>query len=574
MTSESAQLEQNPLLSACFELASIADVLGTVHLRQKLGTLIERIKASTLNLVVFGEFKRGKSTLINALLGDDVLPIGVVPITAVVTVIAYGDAPAAKIAFEDGKEDLLCQISSLADFVSETKNSNNEKHVQQATVFYPAPVLKQGVRIIDTPGVGSIHAHNTDVTEKFLPQCDAAVFVFAADQPATQAELEFLDRAKRYAVKFFFVQNKADYLDENEKEQSRSFVQNAIAAAFGREEELFQVSAKKALKSSDPDFDRFRTELFRFLESERSKTIQDSNSRRIEFLAAETRDFIKFKAAALSLRADEVDSATEGFASSIEELRISIERAEHIVLGRSKRIVSEISSSLDPFVRDHIDSIKTWTGEFFESKKQLPLNTLREEMISGLKQKVGELLAPWREKQEGLIRQQFTAIVGDCARESEKIEEEISALAQKFLGARLNLHVELPELTDKTWTYITVDDPFTLSIQFLPLLMSGPFAKDMMLKQFLVSAGDELVRNGGRLRADFQQRIEESTRQFLASFRVQLNAELSQLEKLLAEISILKENTTEQADRERLILKELADRLTALQRHIETESAS
>lgn len=136
------------------------------------------------------------------------------------------------------------------------------------------------------------------------------------------------------------------------------------------------------------------------------------------------------------------------------------------------------------------------------------------------------------------------------------------------------MHVELPELTDKTWTYITVDDPFTLSIQFLPLLMSGPFAKDMMLKQFLVSAGDELVRNGGRLRADFQQRIEESTRQFLASFRVQLNAELSQLEKLLAEISILKENTTEQADRERLILKELADRLTALQRHIETESAS
>src|SRR5262249_19123306 len=157
----------------------------------------QRLTAEQFNLVVLGQFKRGKSTLINALLGADLLPTAVVPLTSIVTILRYGPEPGAVVRFLDGRTQEV-EVASLAGFVTETENPNNIKGVAQVEVAFPAAVLMDGARLVDTPVVGSVFATNTGATYDYLPEADAAIVVLAADQPISQAELEFLQRVRPY----------------------------------------------------------------------------------------------------------------------------------------------------------------------------------------------------------------------------------------------------------------------------------------------------------------------------------------------------------------------------------------
>jgi len=144
----------------------------------------------SIHLAVLGQFKRGKSTFVNALLGEELLPTAIVPLTAIPTFIEHADRLQATIIFTDHRHNEICQ--PLARFVTESANPENKLGVSQVDVYYPSDLLKNGLVLIDTPGIGSTFRHNTVATLNFLPQCDAAVFVVSADPPPTEVEIEFL----------------------------------------------------------------------------------------------------------------------------------------------------------------------------------------------------------------------------------------------------------------------------------------------------------------------------------------------------------------------------------------------
>ena len=171
----------------------------------------EKLETNTFNLVAVGQFKRGKTCLINALLGADILPVSVVPLTSIVTIVVYGETVGVKVFFKNGKI-VDIPVESLPDYVTETGNPKNEKAVSEVVVFYPSPYLKDGVRLVDTPGVGSVYVHNTDVAYRYLPKSDAALFLLSIDQPVSSAEIEFLNDVREYAGRIFFLLNKTDYL--------------------------------------------------------------------------------------------------------------------------------------------------------------------------------------------------------------------------------------------------------------------------------------------------------------------------------------------------------------------------
>ena len=181
-----AQLEL-PELRAC-----LAEAIGLEGVdREACARLSEKVAQHAFNLVVAGEFKRGKSTVINALLGADLLPTGVVPLTSVVTRVQYGDTANATVIFDNGT-DRAVALDALPNYVTERGNPKNAKGVREVQVAYPAEWLKGRIRLVDTPGIGSVHQHNTEVTYRYLPQADAVIFVASADQPASRAELDFL----------------------------------------------------------------------------------------------------------------------------------------------------------------------------------------------------------------------------------------------------------------------------------------------------------------------------------------------------------------------------------------------
>ena len=228
---------------------------GQCRTLARIDELLTRLDDDRLRVAALGQFKRGKSTLLNALLGATLLPMGVTPVTAIPTFIRIGDATRARIVFEDGTETVVkndgADISdSLAQFVSEAHNPKNEKRVASVAIETPAPLLEKGVILVDTPGVGSVYAHNTAAAVAALAECDAALFVLSADLPITEVEVHYLEKIRKLIPNIVFVLNKADQLDGNEIGTAERFLKSVLADnGFPTAEGIFVASSRRGLRA-------------------------------------------------------------------------------------------------------------------------------------------------------------------------------------------------------------------------------------------------------------------------------------------------------------------------------------
>jgi len=226
--------------------------------KKKMDDLQKRLHEGRFHLAVLGQFKRGKSTFLNALLGSSLLPSSVLPLTAIPTFIQFGKSRLVRALSQDGtlKEEILgtqhTELSAfLSRYVTEESNPHNRLGIGQVEVFYQSPILEKGVVLIDTPGIGSTYRHNTEATLAFLPQCDAALFLISADPPISEVELDFLKKVLSRVPKLFFILNKVDYLNEEEKQASVQFFQKILREQGYADGDapLFCVSARRGLNA-------------------------------------------------------------------------------------------------------------------------------------------------------------------------------------------------------------------------------------------------------------------------------------------------------------------------------------
>jgi GTP-binding protein EngB required for normal cell division len=223
---------------------------------EKLNLLQARLDEGLLRVAVLGQFKRGKSTLLNALLSAPVLPTGVTPVTAIPTFIKAGPKVAARITFQDGKKPLLTSVEGeipdvLERYISEVKNPHNRLKVESVEIEARSEFLDHGIVLIDTPGVGSTFLHNTRAAAAVLTECDAAVFVVSPDPPITEVEVNYLSKVQELIPKIFFALNKVDLLDSQERCMAERFLadvlreQPIITQPFW----IFSISAKQGLQA-------------------------------------------------------------------------------------------------------------------------------------------------------------------------------------------------------------------------------------------------------------------------------------------------------------------------------------
>jgi len=275
------------LLDRAIERVSEGVALET-H-RERLVQMRERLREERFHLAVLGQFKRGKSTLLNALLGEAILPAAVLPVTSILTFLRTGEERRVRIELEDRAEltdEGSDAVSSLlSKFATEEGNPENRLGVTGIEVFHPAPILRGGVVLIDTPGIGSTHRHNTLSTLEFLPQCDAALFLTSVDPPMTQVELEFLREVRSKVVRLFYVLNKIDYLPEEDRPNVLSFFERALRQELAAAEDVavFGVSARRGLEaklSKDPELwkrsgmEEVQNHLVDFLAKEKKRTLE------------------------------------------------------------------------------------------------------------------------------------------------------------------------------------------------------------------------------------------------------------------------------------------------------------
>jgi hypothetical protein len=235
--------------AALARLAEIARQLDVATAQAQADAASARLAEQRFFLACLGQFKRGKSSLLNALVGRSVLPVGVPPVTSALTVLRHGPSARAEVCLADGSTRPI-GLDELASFVDERDNPENVKGVLAVEVFLPAPLLETGLCLVDTPGLGSVFAGNTAVTQSFVPQIDAALVVLGSDPPITGDEADLLAQVAAEVGHVIVVLNKADRASVAELSDARRFTQTVIEGRLGRPvHALLEVSARERLET-------------------------------------------------------------------------------------------------------------------------------------------------------------------------------------------------------------------------------------------------------------------------------------------------------------------------------------
>jgi len=208
-------------------LADFGELLGTQALAEEARELAARISEGRFYVACIGQFKRGKSMLINALVGAPILPVGFIPVTAVPTVIRFGARASARVRAQDGSWREIA-VAELGDYVSEEHNPENAKEIAGVEVFVPSPLLATGMCLVDTPGLGSVFTGNTSATESFVPHIDAALVVIGADPPLAGEELTLVEAVGRNVEDLILVINKADRTTDEERAAAAGFTRKLL----------------------------------------------------------------------------------------------------------------------------------------------------------------------------------------------------------------------------------------------------------------------------------------------------------------------------------------------------------
>lgn len=242
--------------------------------------LLVKLAEDRFTLAVVGQFKRGKSSLINAIVGREVLPTGVLPLTSAITILRYGARERLVVHFVDRHVPQEAPLTALPEFVTQEGNPANRKRVEAVYVELPVRFLRRGLEFVDTPGIGSSIEANTRTTLSFIPHCDAVLFVTSVEAPLTAVETEFLGTVRQHVRKIFFVLSKVDLFDEPESGQVTGYARQALKELTIMDNlKLYAVSSRRALQAeqdSTTGVPALKEDLARFLANDSATTFLPS----------------------------------------------------------------------------------------------------------------------------------------------------------------------------------------------------------------------------------------------------------------------------------------------------------
>jgi predicted GTPase len=507
--------------------------------------LAERLNEGTFNLVVAGEFKRGKSSVINALLGADVLPVAVVPLTSVVTLVRHGDAPGATVAFVNGEERPIT-LAEVVAYATEKGNPGNAKGVDHVVVTYPSAWLRGGIRIVDTPGIGSVHQHNTDVTYRFLPQADAVLFVASVDQPVGRAELDFLAEIRRYAAKVFCLLNKADYLSEAELRESIDFTTRAVGEALGTSVPVIGFSARLARGGSTTDGARLpqgglaelERALQRLLGEERRTVWLQSLARALARELQRAKLAVGVELKALTEPVEQIEASLALFERRKQDALQAMQDDDVLLSAEATRLQKQVvEPALAQFQAELSARMQAGIDSRFDALRTLPLKQLRAELESYAIAEVRAACDDWRAQQDARLANEFGRICTRFWSHAQQIADELLARAAELFAVRFaTAQAAADWQAQADFHYKFWSEPTGLANLGAALVLLLPrFAGAAMVRERAKAFAADLVETqSGRLRHDFEERLKGSARSFRRELRVRMEATVAGIEGAIA----------------------------------------
>lgn len=573
-------------------LAEAASLSGSAA--EMCEELEDKLRSNTFNLVVVGQFKRGKTHLINALIGEPLLPVAVVPLTSIVTILVYGKDTRVCVQFNDGSEKEIA-LADLPDYVTELGNPKNAKSVRDVLVSYPSSYLEGGVRLIDTPGVGSIYLHNTDVAYQYLPRCDAALFLLSVDQPVSQAEIDFLRDVREFSHKIFFLLNKIDHLTGDEVRDSIAFSEQALEQAMGAGVRLFPVSAKLALEgklkkseemlreSGLPEFSRV---LHHFLINEKGKVLLQSAGRTLLRVLSQERFQAELEKQSLTTPLGELEAKLELFENRRREILAERDSFSMLLDGELKRFVTGVlDQDLRTFKNDLVRKMEQGFETFYGEHRELSLKELNDALERYVVAEVEKAFVDWRRLEEEKVGRAFEEICNGYAARINGILDELLKFSSELFAVPLQIiHAESFWARKLDFYFKMKQEPVGLDLladsvtQVWPGFILKRFAR---FRNYVFGLANRFIVNkrkrhmletidiqAGRIRFDLVSRLDKGRAQFQKEVLRRVDATVEAVARAVEQGRNERARGEREAEARSRVLDERLDRIRSIETRI------
>lgn len=517
-------------------LQSLARDAGAAELAAQARALAERMREGLFYVACLGQFKRGKSTLLNALLGEPLLPVGVVPVTSVVTVVRHGPR-AARVRFAAGTWQEI-DPAELPLYVTEDQNPENHKQVAAAEVFLPAELLEKGMCLVDTPGIGSIFAGNTEATRAFVPHLDAAIVVLGADPPISADELDLVLEVSRHCRELLFVLNKADRLPPQECQAAAAFTRKALEKRLRRPVTgpyLVSAAERAAGNPGARDWPAFEKDLRTLAQDSGDALVRSAGERGRRLIQDRLSQFLAAGHQALLLPVEEATRRVEALRSCVAEAERSLNDLGYLFLAEQERLGRIFAEKKDAFLNAALPRCRQ---EFAERLAHLsaPRLRLREQAVDvalqigrGWLDRFLNEVGPEAERLYVEATRRFVDLANGFVQRLSASDAALSSLPPLFppesaFRRKSGLfYTSLMSLTGRTVLTFLVD-----------LLLSRRRRLDDIEQDVGAYLERVLTANANRIASDLDDRVLESRRRLQAELAANLRAVLTTAEAALA----------------------------------------
>jgi GTP-binding protein EngB required for normal cell division len=496
----------------------------------QLNALRERLAQNRLHIAILGQFKRGKSSFVNALLGATLLPTAVVPLTAIPTFIAWAEKPSLRVSFADGRApegnvgaDPLSLRRMLAGFVTEESNPKNILNVARVELFYPAATLRDGTVLIDTPGIGSTLAHNTETALRVVPECDASLFILSVDPPITEAEIDYLHRLKQKISPIFFVLNKIDYLSDSELVEASRFLRSVLqrASLIDDGASVFAVSARRGLAAQENgDQDGFvksgmaaiQDHLTRYLAKAKIATLHNAVRGKAIDLVTQAEADLDLRIQTLTMPLDQLAQKADAFGKVLSAVEAQHATLGDLLSGDRRRLVQDLESKIERLRDQTLTNLTPTIDDLVFGAPETPDEGLKSDVPAALEMLFTDAGAAFAAE----FARQTNDLLARYRRTIETAVDEIRRTAAELF--------DVPwKLGDTTISFALRQEPYwsteRLNIRLIPdlapfvdSLLPRALARQRRRARLMAQTGDLILRNAENLRWAILRGIEETFR--------------------------------------------------------------
>jgi GTP-binding protein EngB required for normal cell division len=544
---EGASAELAADAQALERLAVIAEQLGDDSIGADLKELVARINEGRFFVACVGQFKRGKSTLLNALVGEEILPTGVVPVTNVPTVLRYGERRTARVLIDAKWQPI--QPEDLPQYVSEELNPENKKRVEGVEAFLPSLLLASGMCLVDTPGIGSVFSGNTETTQDFLPQIDAAILIIGADPPISGEELALIQAVAATVDQILIVLNKIDRVSIRERQQASAFAAKVLEGCLKRPiGQIYEVSALRRNKNSanPDDWEKMIEYLSRLAAASGHAMTCSAANRGMRRFSALLQHSLDERLRALTEPLDKSEQRIANLQQTVNQAEQSLRDLGALFSAEQMRLSQALQARRMQFLKQVLP------GALEDFKHAAGAVTVafgparRREEMAIARAVARRHVMPWLDKEEPYAEQiystvthRFVSLVNDLLR---KIAEEQSAdfshlpnawdAEQGFRAPSRFLFHEM----------IAVAQPASPLLYLLDMLMGALHFRGWFQKNAISFLEQLLDTNASRVQGDVEQRVVESrlrlesdVRKLLREVGASARQALSQAKEIVAD---------------------------------------